>query len=111
MPVLHTSTRTLTRILKPFENSEPTGLKVDIAQELTHARSPLAVPTCAFVQPDDVGPEGHGLVEEEAGGQFLWRRHRLVTRVEEEIGQVEGEEHHTGHSSPDVGYRWKTLEI
>ena len=31
MPVLYTSTRTLTRILKPFEDSEPTGLKVDIA--------------------------------------------------------------------------------
>ena len=28
MPVLYTSTRTL----EPFENSEPTGLKVDIAE-------------------------------------------------------------------------------
>ena len=31
MPVLHTSTRH-TRVLKPFEDSEPTGLKADIAR-------------------------------------------------------------------------------
>ena len=35
MPVLYTSTRTL----KPFEDSEPTGLKVDIADCLLLLRS------------------------------------------------------------------------
>ena len=33
MPVLYTSTHTHTRILKPFKDSEPAGLKVDIATD------------------------------------------------------------------------------
>ena len=36
MPVLYTSPRTHTHILKPFEDSEPTGLKVDIACSSWH---------------------------------------------------------------------------
>lgn len=50
--------------------------------------------TCAFGKGKDLGSEGHSHVKQKASPNFLGFCHVLVTRGQEEIWEIKGEEQH-----------------